>query len=325
MDESITIIYNVRLDSEYRVNRFCKSIELLENIDGLHFSVRIRGLQANTAEIWLKNLVKRKILKNFVIMSGSTYNNWKLDCLEQIFRSKSQTYILAQEDHFLIADVENFRSAIVDFQETKSDYLALSFFRNYSEFVHSTQWTAQGTTKNLRYWDVSKASWQNLMPEKKMYLVNLLGAFTYDFLYKILVSEKPFIKYFDVNHPYDFEQRPSENWYLAMRFAIPNFEIFACVDDNHGYDGTSLISRGIVDKDTTRVIEHHEYSNPFNFKNKLGVRIFEFIFMKFLLKFLNVNLNYEYRVMVFKYSLVGLVSRPKRYYQRKSLKKKFKL
>ena len=246
-------------------------------------------------------------------------------CLEQIFRSKSRTYILAQEDHFLIAGAEIFRSTIVDFQETKSDYLALSFFKNYSGFVQSTQWAVEGVTKNLRYWDVSKARWQNLMPEKKMYLVNLLGAFTYDFLYKILASEKPLIKYFDVNHPYDFEQRPNEDWYLAMRFAVPNFEIFACVDDDHGHDGTSLISRGIWDKDTTRVIEHHEYSNPFIFKNRLRVTIFEFKFMKWLLKLLNVNLNYEYRAMVFKYSLAGLVSRPKRYYQRKSLQKKFKL
>jgi hypothetical protein len=54
------------------------------------------------------------------------------------------------------------------------------------------------------------------------------------------------------------EQRPSQKWFLPINWALPSQEIFACIDDDHGIHGYSLISRGLHKNDAERVIDHHD-------------------------------------------------------------------
>jgi hypothetical protein len=168
------------------------------------------------------------------------------------------------------------------------------------------------TTHNDDFYsaNINGESFRKIREKNSTYLVNLVGIFRRDFLRKILVSEKPFIKRFPQNSPFLFEQRTEQKWFLPIKSGYSKNEIFACLNDDHGFLNSSLYSRGWENSDPPRKIEYHSENkifqkiesiikgSPITNKNKNRVRYF-FSWIRIL-----------------GYSFFGLLTRPQRALQR---------
>jgi hypothetical protein len=51
---------------------------------------------------------------------------------------------------------------------------------------------------------------------------------------------------------FDFEKKWDDIYILPIQYGVPKFELFATIDDDNRYPGSSLISRGLYPERLTR-------------------------------------------------------------------------
>ena len=125
---------------------------------------------------------------------------------------------------------------------------------------------------------------------------------------KVLVSNRPLLKKFSKESPFNFEQPPSQYWFLPIRWGYPKVELFACVDDDHSIPGYSLNSRLNRTESQRRVIEHHDvYRNK---KTKI-LKFIDVLFHKDLnpyLRTLKYNFDF-YKTYILRKNIIRKILR----------------
>jgi hypothetical protein len=249
-----TFVFNVRINNEERFRRLIHAVNSIPKIHLLNFSIRIRGN--------LKN-VDFRVRHPSHLYFGSTWKEWNLDVIEQVVATPSDYYILMQEDHMLKMTGENFTDLLNEIEAYSVDYLPLSFHPHYEAFVKDLKriFPLNRPKKGLSVWDLNKQNYFRSNLKNRNYPLNLIGVYKKELLLRLLTRSRPFYKQYSIQTPFNFEQNPDESWFLPIRWAYPASEVFACVDDDHGIQGYSLISRGEYKSNVERVVEHHDL-NP---------------------------------------------------------------
>jgi hypothetical protein len=246
-----TFLFNVRINSQERYFRLIETLNSIPEILDSNFSIRVRGN--------LKDLNFQSV-HSCQFYFGSSWNEWNLDLIEQVAASPSEYYILMQEDHLLEMSKNNFNSLLREVKELSIDYLPLSFHPHYEVFTKELfrKCPSNEIKEKVTFWDLDKHSYSRTNFQNRNYLLNLIGIYKKDLLLRLLLRSRPYYKQFSIQTPFNFERRPNETWFLPIRWAYPHNEVFACIDDDHGLEGYSLISRGKYKSQSTRLIEHHD-------------------------------------------------------------------
>lgn len=286
----------MRINSLERASRLLSLIENIPKVENSNLSIRVRG---NLDNLPLKSKNPNRIYY------GTSWNEWNLDLFEQVVESPSAYYILIQEDHKLKVSEEKLKFLLREISNFSIDYLPLSFHPQYKNFVKelSRNCSHGQIEKEFMYWDLSRRCFNNVLPGNRVYPLNLIGVYKKELILRLLRRIRPLYKEFSIQTPYNFERNPRESWYLPIRWAYPQGEIFACIDDDHGIQGYSLISRGEYDSNVKRVVEHH------NIKSNTSSIKFNRI-KKFLLPRLGTKLPAFLRNL--KYSVEFLRNLPRR-------------
>ena len=236
--KKFAFLLNVRIDREERLDRLMKNLDFLGSTEVV--SLRIRGQFAESPLI-----EELKTLKNFQWFIGTTFNEWKLDLLEQVSKIDCDYFILMQEDHLPVITLESLKQVFQQCSQISVDFMPTSFYPQYAPF-------ADYLGKNhlpifegrvLRSWILTREVSGQIPTELKNYPVNLIGLFSKKLLIKILLTERPILKHYSIQSPFYFEQGPGKTWYLPIKWAFQRIELVACVDDDHGIPGYSLSSR----------------------------------------------------------------------------------
>ena len=313
MNTKVTILYNIRLNSEYRLKRFIKSIELIKDSNTTDLSIRIRGSHAKVAIKYSDALLKN-YSGNVNFWEQSSYQNWKLDTLEQVRADKNQFFFITQEDHLLNTKIEFFDQLNRELIKTKPDFIPITFFQNYNFIKPLLPLDKHESSVTMNFWSITKSEWQNTQKIHKFYLLSFVGIYEISLLKHCLKSEKPFIKRFNVNSPYHFEKREIENSVFPIRFALPKKEIYCCIDDDHGFPGSSLISKSLYNFDVERSIEHHIVHMP-KYLAKLKLYLTNYVQTNTVLKktliFIKLKLLYSFRCVI--YTIHAVLTYPRRY------------
>ena len=249
--ERFTIIFNVRVNSDERYRRLILAVKRIPKIDGLNFSIRIRGsLKKDSFQLRHPSC----------LYFESTWNEWNLDVIEQVTASPSNYYILMQEDHLLKMSKLDFIKLLSEVEACSIDYLPLSFHPHYEIFVKElTRNFSTNESKNgLIFWDLDKQNYAKSNLKNRNYPLNLIGVYKRELLLRVLIRSRPFYKQYSIQTPFNFERKPNETWFLPIRWAYPINEVFACIDDDHGIEDYSLMSRGEYRSKIVRVVEHHD-------------------------------------------------------------------
>ena len=263
-DSSITFLYNVRLNQEHRMHRFIASLNQINEFKYFTVSARVRGSFAEEVFPVIENKV-------YALYRNDTVKSWRLNLLQQVLDSQSGFFVLLQEDHAIASDNNLLIETLCEFAKLNLDFMPISFFPQYSKFEQLVLESGVSFTsaQNLRYLHINR-NIAKKVSNKNHYLLNLIGIYKRDLLIKILISNRPFIKHFSGDSPFDVEQRPTQKWFLPINWALPNRELFACIDDDHGVQGYSLISRGLHASDAERVVDHHKIDEPGKIHSLIG-------------------------------------------------------
>jgi hypothetical protein len=249
-----TFVFNVRINNEERFHRLISVVNCIPKIHSLNFSIRVRGNLKNV-DFHLKH-------PSFLYF-GSTWNEWNLDVIEQVVAIPSDYYILMQEDHLLKMSWENFTNLLNEIEASSVDYMPLSFHPHYEAFVEDLNriFPLNRPKKGLSIWDLDKQNYLRSNLKNRNYPLNLIGVYKKELLLRLLIRSRPFYKQYSIQTPFNFERSPNESWFLPIRWAYPSSEVFACVDDDHGIQGYSLMSRGEYESNIERVVEHHDLNS----------------------------------------------------------------
>ncbi len=264
MVDQITILFNIRINDQKRADLFRNLLIQLVKLPNLIFSIRIRGDLQDQVILDCKDILKNNKCIKTRILIGSSYKDWCLDLLEQVALSPSEYFLIIPEDHQFISTIPFLDETLNDICENSVDFLALSFYPHYEIFVKNliARKPKLSISDYINYWDLQKWDIKSIPRSHRNYLLNLAGAYKKDLLVKVLVSNRPLLKKFSKETPFNFEQPPSQYWFLPIRWGYPKSELFACVDDDHSIPGYSLNSRRKLAGSQERVIEHHdEYAN----------------------------------------------------------------
>ena len=319
MSKKVTILFNVRLNTDYRLKRFIRSIELVKNSSTTDLSIRIRGNYAKEA-IEHAGVVLKNYSGNIRFWEQSSYQNWKLDTLEQVGVDKNQFFFITQEDHLLNSGIKFFDQFNSELIRIKPDFIPISFFQNYNFIKPLLPLDKHKSGETMNYWNITKSEWQNTQKINKFYLLSFVGIYEISLLRHCLKSEKPYIKRFSVNSPYHFEKREIEDSVFPIKFGLPKKEIYCCIDDDHGFPGSSLISKGLYNFDVERSIEHHIVQPP-KYLAKLKLLSSNFVQNSIILKktysYVKLKLLYSFRCVI--YTIHAVLTYPRRY----QIKKKY--
>jgi hypothetical protein len=285
----IVAVFNILANTQERIDRLQLVLNDIPCHLGIRFSVRIRGLHQD-AVFETKHNVRRYF--------GSTWGEWNLDLLQQVVDSPATLYLLLQEDHLLQMRPDQFGELLDQVIEHEIDYLPLSFYPQYEFFVNEIESKCRVSTLSiLRYWRLDSASIRSIDRSLRNYPLNLIGVYTRDLLTRLLIKERPYYKKYSIEAPFNFERSPSETWFLPLNWGFPNSEVFACIDDDHGIPGYSLVSRGIQSEVSKRQVHHHDKGLVLG-ELPPGLSLFKQVFIEILpteLLVLPRNIKYSFQ------------------------------
>ena len=304
--ESRLIIYgNILIEDEVRLELFKLTLPAWITFWGAPVLLRIRGSFANEAKAFANQF------GDIEIRLGAEFIQWRFQSLVDL-RGMNSTYVVFYLEDHLMLPKKNMGCSLLDELDLQSiDILQYSWFDQYAEFRNWAQSEGYQKLQLVTYLTVDRNTLNRIPNKCSVYFCSLSSIFRRTHIMKILYSSRPWIRKYDPKSPFDVEQQARAAWFLPINFGVTNFEISACVDDDHGVEGYSLISRGLVSGiSMARGVTHHPRFSVF--------RIF-FILGKFLrkkkgmiitsAKFKSMILNFLKYISIVHYSLYARILR----------------
>ncbi|WP_148196304.1 hypothetical protein [Candidatus Ruthturnera calyptogenae] len=188
-----------------------------------------------------------------------------------------------------MANIEKFDDILIDMRENKVDHLIYSWWHNGTK--DKFKCIVSHATNHLNIYDMNMKNIHVI--EKKFsryfYVLSAVSISSVKLFNKIIRTNHPKLKRWSKETPFDFEKRSTDTGFYPITLAIPKYELFASIDDDHGNDGYSLISRGLYKNSMSRyeikLIEFREK------RKKLS------IFRKIIPNFIIVKIIFIYSIL----------------------------
>jgi len=282
----ISVFANFRINNEKRLELFKLSFNSIKNDSNFdNWVINCRG----DYKIQVENILRENLGEKLIFSSYESKKGWFYDSSKMIKNLKNNFVFFWIEDHVKISTHFINSSELKDLKKNEVDYLQYSFthidrFRSLQPFMDSED-------SKFKYYSLNKENTEKL--NNKIYIVSVVGLFSKFFFEKIISTNHPILKRWPRNTPFDFEKTNHDKLFLPIKIALPKSELFACIDDDHGINNYSLVSRGLINLDT----EIRESLKSEEYKEMLSLR---YSFLKYTPKFLKqiyriiVRIKYTY-------------------------------
>jgi len=250
---SLTIFSNFRIDSKERLLRMKDSFHSFKNHKINQWVINVRGKHKLSAIKFLDEQLDKKLHAS----SMETENGWFFDT-KIISKKISNDYILYWvEDHICMCGKKEFNNIIYEIKKFKIEYLPYTFFGN-GLLLNQFKNIKRRNAKYLFFFKLDKLNYKIQCKNTKPiigvnpHILGLVGIFKKEKFLEILNSNKLFLRRYPKDTPFDFEKSSNDTWVLPFKIGIPKFEMFASIDDDNRYNGSSLVSRGLYPKRVAR-------------------------------------------------------------------------
>lgn len=238
--DSLSIISNFRIDEEERFLRMKDSFNSFSSIDSDNWVINIRGKYKEEAALFLKNKLGKKLSLTFL----DSKNDWSKDSLSVFSNIKSDYVLYWVEDHLNLVKPQIFSNLIEEMRLTGSKILHYSWWGYYKKVAPYRDLIKVNKKELLTTYSILRSDVKKVVRyEKDNYIISLCGIMETNFFLDILKSKKPFPNRWPKSTPFNFEKRITDKSFLPIKISIPNFELFASIDDDISGVKTSLISR----------------------------------------------------------------------------------
>ena len=238
---TLCVFANFFIDNEERLQRMKDSFFSFKNANPDEWRINIRGKLKTEAGNFLSKKLGDILHLNYI----ETKKGWFHDSYSFMRDVKSDFIFFWIEDHICLVNPLPLREILNEMTIYDADLLLYSWFhlRTHDQFKMFPK-IADG--KHIQVAKVDKISTSNFRDKKfsNYYIVSALSIFKKDFFFKILLSNKPYLKRWPKYLPFNFEKKIKDRVADVIHYAIPKYELFAVIDEGIDIPGYSLISRG---------------------------------------------------------------------------------
>ncbi len=265
MEPTLNIFTNFRIDCNERFLRMQDSLLSFKDINACRWILNIRGAYKNEAI----KFIKEHIHENLFISSYESLDGWFADSRKLLHLINSDYVLYWIEDHINTVPVDKYIKILSEMRQSNSDYLFITFYNYYIQ---------TGVFDELPKTKLDNISTFNMDIENMMqclnkhldhYLISAKAIFSTDLFKKLVLANDPIPIRWPIETPFDLEKKGSDIHWLPIRQSFPNYELFASIDDDIGYEKVSLQSRNLYPKREGRFSCIDEMSS----KNKLNNNI----------------------------------------------------
>lgn len=248
----LSIIFNVYIANDDKFHRLIESISRLESLSNIEVLVSVRGPMAQRVADILED-DKRCQWKISHLELRDDGDSWMCVTKSLLEKINAETVVICQEDHWLV-NSHLLWELYLDFKEKEIDYAGISF---HPQVLNTSKTYGRFSVPADDTGNLTTYAFHNRKDTKDLYslfAISLLGMFSREYLANLLGKRLEYPIFYPSSTPFVFERKFRSKSIYPLRLAVPKFEIFACVDDDHGIPGYSLNSRmGLV---TTKQVNH---------------------------------------------------------------------
>lgn len=257
---SLCIFANFSIDNEERLQRMKDSFFSFCNVMPEEWRINIRGRFKNEA----CDFLHEKLGDELSIFCLESSKGWFYDSYSFMSNVESDYIFFWIEDHICLVRPEVIRNLIIEIDEFGAHQLWYSFFYKTLEVFDNFPVILEGVLTRVVQVDeifVKQMLNRNLI-DSNLYVVSAISIMRKDFFISVLSSRKPFLKRWPKYLPHDFEKKFKDRIAPVIVTAVPKQELFASIDDDHGYPNSSLIARGLYPNRISRnKIKELEYGH----------------------------------------------------------------
>lgn len=241
--KKFTVFANFCIDSEERFLRLKDSFFSFKDSNIQEWLINIRGSYKEKVKEFLVNNLNEN-LKVFFLETGE---GWIEDSTRIIKNVKTKIIFFWIEDHICIKDISKINQVVEEMDENEIDHLTYSFYHN-GMLIKPLESINYKKSKNITFFLYDEKNYdkiKNWHETKKIipsYLITGVSFMSLNLFKRNLLDSKTKKKYHKML-PFNFEKSFFENTILPFKNGILNEELFVSIDDDHGEEGYSLISR----------------------------------------------------------------------------------
>jgi hypothetical protein len=240
------IFANFHIDSVERFQRMKDSYDSFKSSDIDEVVMNIRGQFANEA----KSYIEQNFQGDIFISTTESPKGWFFDSRNLYSKIKSNVIFFWIEDHICLDDSDKINLIVDEFEKAGIDYLEYSWFSSELSLLISKSITSHSTQNLLHFQldsvsnDLKNKCYQELLG-RFPYLVSCAAFYSRNFFETILFSNHPLLPRWPIYTPFDFEKRWDDLYLLPFKIGFLKGELFAAIDDDNMFAGSSLIARGL--------------------------------------------------------------------------------
>ncbi len=267
-NSNLTIFANFFVDTEENFLRLQDSFFSFYKVNPKQWVIGVRGSQKIKVKNFLSSYLDKEILYIKILSDKS---NWIKESRNLFNKVVQENIFIWVEDHICQITETKLSKIIREFEEFKIDQMVYSFW--HDNLKRRIDFLKPQLCNNFKYVEFPPDKNQFLISNGIIFVNALPAIYSKSFMNKILFSNSPFLKRWPKHTPFDFEKKIGDISHLH-KYAVPILEIFAPIDDDHGFSDSgyySLQKRGLYPLRVTR--EQHLIKS----KRKKGIPIFNII------------------------------------------------
>jgi hypothetical protein len=243
----LTVFANFRIDSEERLLRMQDSFYSFCEANIEMWVINIRGPLKNEAAEFLKIKLGGR-LKLFKLESKK---GWFHDSRLMLHEINSAYVFFWIEDHLCLSGINYFNRVVAEMKMLEAEYLPYSAFHEGETLLSYSflPMVEDETIVSVNYDGKEHKQRMEFVKNNKLicvtFVISCCAIFNIKLFKKIVLTNDPFLNRWSKYTPFDFEKNERDTHWLPIRVAQTKREFFACIDDDFGRVGHSLIARGL--------------------------------------------------------------------------------
>jgi hypothetical protein len=255
---NLIIFSNFRINDVERFTRMKDSFHSFKSINATKWIINVRGDYSKEVKKYLEDNLN-DLVSVTEIQSGK---GWFYDTKNLIKNINSDYLLYWTEDHISQISSDKYTNIIDNMKSMDIDYLFLSWFI-YDRMMNTYHSIKKNEMEHISFFILNKDTAKVIKETNpEHYIISAQGLFKTSFFKKILNSKHPYLRRWHKETPFDLEKKITDIEFLPFKTAIPNYELFAPIDDDMGGYPCSLQTRGLYPKREIREITITTYINP---------------------------------------------------------------
>lgn len=237
---TLSIFANFFIDTDERFQRMRDSFFSFHQAQVNKWVVNVRGRYSEE----VLDFLRLHLCKNLVSYRLHSKEGWFFDTRKMLDVINSDYVLFWLEDHVNLGGVDLLMNIVSDMNKYELDYMLYSFWQRGRLRERYTGVLLQSGSY-LDYFEHNVTNNQIIQSNLGGYLISAASICRLSLFRRLILADDPVPKRWHIELPFDFEKAPTDEHWLPLRVGILRQELFASIDDDHGEEGSCLISRGL--------------------------------------------------------------------------------